>query len=112
MAQGREQLHEGGAERSQGRLALDPGLGVCQRFEDALAIPRGTYDDSPIDQEEEDGRRLPEGDLGPVGRAPEVVFEVEADVTDRLLDQGHDVLVIPVPPVMGETASPSSYEQA
>lgn len=111
MAECNDQLEEGEPERAEGRLALDPRFGVGEGFEDASAVPGGTLDDPLVDEKEQHGGRLPERELGPEWRATQVDLQMQSDITRRFLDQRRDVLIVPMAPVMGQTAVPSPTQK-
>ncbi len=76
MTQGRDQFDQRQHITAQRSLVGDPGFGMGKRLEDAPAMTRGTRDNAFVDQEKQNGGRMPERHFRPVLRSAEVVLEV------------------------------------
>ncbi len=107
MAEGGQQFERLLDVRAQRWLAFDPRFRVRQGLEDAACSPERAIDDTPVDQEQQDDRSLVERHGRPVVRTRQVILEVEARVTDRLLEERDAMLVILVGTVMSELAFPA-----
>ncbi len=106
VAQGSQELERLLQEWLQGRLALDPSLGMRKRLEDAPSPPDGSLDDTAIDQKQQDNRSLMQRHRRPVFRVRKVVLEMQARVASCFLEEGDTMLVIAVQAVVGELSLP------
>jgi hypothetical protein len=79
---------------------------VFERHVHAAAVRCDAADHAAIDQEQEDGHAAGQGSPRPVGGTGKVIFEMQARVAQRLLDQGVDVLVVAVPAIVGQQLNP------
>jgi len=94
MTQGRDQFDQRLHVAAQRSLVGDPGFGMGKRLEDAPAMTRGSRDNALVDQEKQNGGRMPERHSRPMVRSAEVVFEVQTDVPRSLLEKRCEMLVI------------------
>ena len=94
----------------QGWLFFHPRLGVRKWFEDAPTSANCALHESPVDEKQENDRSLVERHRRPVGRKGQVVFEVQARVTDGFPEQRSTMLVIAVQAVMSKAPHPEARQ--
>ena len=92
--------------RPQRGLALDPRLGMWQRFEDATSSSGPALNHAAVHQEQQDDGTLVQRHRRPVPGKHQVIFEVQPRVSDGVLEECQAVLVIAVRPVMSQPADP------
>lgn len=72
-------------EGAHGGLIGDPLFGLGRRCENAAAMLGRAINDASVDQMEQDGQTAAERNPRPVIRSTQIVFQVQADVAERLL---------------------------
>ena len=112
MAEGRDEFQRGLGERTEGGALDHPVLGVGGGAEDVAALPARPIDDALIDEVEQDGQATVQGDSRPVFGAAEIVFQMQADVAERLFVQRVQVLIVTMRVVVGQQARPVSGKLA
>jgi hypothetical protein len=83
-----------------------------ERLENSPAMARRPHNHALVDQEEKNRGRMPERHARPVVGPAEIVFEMEPDVTGRLLKERRKVLVVAMGPVVSEPPGPGITESA
>ena len=105
-AKGIQEFEDRPAIGPQRRLVLGPGLRMRQRLIDAPSAPGRPLDDSPVHQEQQDGRALMQRRAGPELGTGQVVLEMEAGVSGGLFEEGESMLVVTMGRVVGQAAGP------
>jgi hypothetical protein len=80
----------------QGWLFFHPRLGVRKRFEYAPTSADRAIDESTVDEKQKNDRSLMKRHCRPVGGVSQVVFEVQAGVSNGFPEQRRTMLVIAV----------------
>jgi hypothetical protein len=91
-------------------MIMHPRLGVRQGLEDTATAPVRSLDDSPVHQKQQQPRSRRQRHNGPEERMRQIVFQVQAGVSNRFFKKGQLVLVITMQTVMCQTAVPSARE--
>jgi hypothetical protein len=108
VAEGGDELEGGSAVGRQGGLGEHPDLRVVSGLIDTAALEGVAFDDATVDEVKEDGDAVPERGFGPVGRAREVVLEMEPGIARGLVDQRLEMFVVAMNPVGGEAIGPGA----
>ena len=94
----------------QGWLFFHPRLGVRERLEDAPSSADRAVDESPVDEKQENDRSLVKRHRRPVRGVGQVVFQVQAGVSNGFAEQRGTMLVIAVQAVMSEVPHPEARQ--
>ncbi len=106
MSERRDQLDQRLHVATQRGLARKPRFCVRKRFENASPMASGSSNNTLVDQEQENRRRMTEAYARPVARLAKVVFQVHANIPRGLFEKRCEVLVVVMIAVMGKTAVP------
>jgi hypothetical protein len=110
MAECRKKLAQRFRVSPQRRLTGSPRFCVRKRFQDPPPAPERPLHHSLVNQKQEDGSLSPERNMGPVIGPREIVLEMDANVTDDLIEVRLDVLVISMQAIMSEAPRPGIGE--
>ena len=93
-------------------MSGNPGFGVIHWNKNTPSVEKAAFHDAAIDEEKQNGHPASQGRLGPVARPGEVIFEVEASVTESFLGERLKMLVIVMAAVTGKSVGPLQGEVA
>jgi hypothetical protein len=110
MSKSGQELDRRFVVRFQGWLFFYPKLCVRKRLEYAPTAADRALHKSPVDEKQENDRSLMKRHCRPVGRVGQVVFEVQAGVTNGFPEQRSTMLVIAVQAVMSEVSHPEARQ--
>jgi len=94
----------------QGRLTLDPRLGVRERLEYATSSADGAVDQTAVHQKQEYDGTLVEWHRAPIIGVCQIVLQVQAGVATCLFEQSDTMLVIAVLAVVSKFTNPEARQ--
>jgi hypothetical protein len=110
LAKGCDQLEDRLVVGAESRLGENPRLGVGQGLISTPAIANATIDNTAIHEKEQDGREAAERNLRPVFGSRQIRLKMQTDIARSFLDDGREMLIIPVLPVMSKFPNPGAGE--